>query len=98
MEKYVSQIDTRTYGDYTTTKNYFSQDSPFQRASKVRITFTSIFEIQHKQMRKILIPLCKKSTEIYHLNISRIIAIIYHIYIERELYNLANKNIYYVEK
>ena len=44
-------------------------------------------------MIKMLIPLCVKSTDIYHLNILMIIEIIYHIYIEWELNNLAyNKN------
>ena len=30
LEKYVNQIDTRTYGDYTINENCFSQDIPFQ--------------------------------------------------------------------
>ena len=40
-------------------------------------------------MRKTFIPLCKKSTDRYHFNILRIITLIYHMYIEYELYNLA---------
>ena len=43
-------------------------------------------------MRKMLILLCKIFTDRYHLNILRIIAIIYHIYIGCELYNLAYGN------
>ena len=43
-------------------------------------------------MTKLLTPLCKNSTDIYHLNILRTIAIIYHINIEYELYNLAYIN------
>ena len=38
---------------------------------------------------KMFIPLCKNTNDRYHFNIMRIIAIIYHIYIESELYNLA---------
>ena len=41
-----------------------------------------------------MIPLCKNSTDRYHLNILRIIVIIYHIYIEYELYNLSYTKIY----
>ena len=89
LQKYVKQIYTRTYCDYIITDHCFSQDCPFQRASEIRTLCTSIFERQHKEMIKILIHLCKKSTDRYHLNILRIITIIYHIHIECELYNLS---------
>ena len=88
LDKYVKQINKRTYGDYTITENYFSQDCPFIRATEMRITCNSISERQHKHMRQILIPLCKNPTDIYHLNILRIIKIIYHLYIGCEFYNL----------
>ena len=52
----------------------------------------SIFQIQHEVMKKLLITLCKNSNDRYHLNILIIIAIIYHIYIDCELYNLAYGN------
>ena len=55
----------------------------------MRVICDSIFQIQHLKMKKMLILLCKNSSGRYHLNILRIIAIIYHINIERELYNLA---------
>ena len=58
LQKYVNQIDTRRYGDYKII-DFFGQDCPFQRATEIRITCTSIFERQHKQTRKILIPLCE---------------------------------------
>ena len=41
------------------------------------------------KMKKMLVPLCKNIRDRYHSNILRTIAIIYHIYIESELYNLA---------
>ena len=50
LEKYAKQINTRTYGDYTITENYFIQDFPFRRANKTRITCTSILERQHKNI------------------------------------------------
>ena len=43
-------------------------------------------------MRKIFIPVCKYLTGRYNLNILRIITLIYHIYIEYELYNLEYNN------
>ena len=52
----------------------------------------SIFQIQHEVMKKLLITLCKNSNDRYHLSILIIIAIIYHIYIDCELYNLAYGN------
>ena len=43
-------------------------------------------------MTKLLIRLCKHSNDRYCLKILRIIAIIYHFYIECELYNLVYMN------
>ena len=63
MEKYINQIDTRSCGDYTiVTDNYFYEYSPIKRSIDMRITCDSIFKGQHKQMRKILIHLCKYFT------------------------------------
>ena len=96
LQKYANKIDTRKYGDYTITENYFSQYNLFQRASEKRIICTIVFERQHRHIGKKLIPFCKKTTYRYHLNILSIIVIIYYVYIECELYNLAytqNQNI-----
>ena len=49
------------------------------------------FKVKINIWQKILIPLCKNPTDIYHLSTLRIIAIVYHIYIECELYNLEYK-------
>ena len=35
-------------------------------------------------------PFCKESIQKYHLNILRMINTLYHIYIETELFNLAD--------
>ena len=59
LEKYVNQIDTRIYGDYTITDHLFFKDSPIKRASDMRVICDHIFQRHHKQTRKILIPLCK---------------------------------------
>ena len=40
-------------------------------------------------MRTFFIPLSKQSHNIYYLNLLRIITLVYHMYIEYELYNLA---------
>ena len=39
-------------------------------------------------MRNVFIPFCKILTNRYHLNLLMIVTLIYHIYIEYELYNL----------
>ena len=54
----------------------------------MRVTCERIFQRQHLTNKKQLIPLCKNTIERYHFNILIIINIIYHIYIESELYQL----------
>ena len=54
----------------------------------MRIICEGLFQREHRQMTKLSIPLYKHSTNGYHLNILRIIAIVYHLYIESGLYNL----------
>ena len=59
----------------------------------MRPKVSTLSQRQYIQMRFFIIPLCKKSTDRYHLNILRIIPLIYHMFIEYELYNLTyNKN------
>ena len=41
------------------------------------------------EKKEIMMPLCKNTSEIYHINILIVINIIYHIYIEIKLYQLA---------
>ena len=55
----------------------------------MRIICEGLFQREHRHMTKLSIPLYKHSTNGYHLNILRIIAIVYHLYIESGLYNLA---------
>ena len=56
----------------------------------MRVICERLFQTQQLTMKNILIPLCKNTSDRYHFfNILRIIAIVYHIYIESELYNLA---------
>ena len=83
LEKYMDQIDTRRYGDYNIT-DIFCKDSTIQRATNMIVICESLFHGQHNQMTKILIPLRKYSSNIFHVNILRIITIIYHIYTECE--------------
>ena len=67
----------------------FSVSSVNKRSNDMMVIYDSIFKRQHKQMRKISIPLWKHSTDRYRLNILIIIAIIYQIYIACELNNVA---------
>ena len=50
-----------------------------------------LYERQYKQMRNIFILLCKKSPDRHYFNLSIIITLVYHMYIEHELHNLAYK-------
>ena len=62
----------------------FGVDSKFKRLSEMRVIYGSKLQRQHELMKKLLIPICKHSSGRYYFNILRIIAIIYHIYIESE--------------
>ena len=46
LQKYVNQINTRRYGDYTTNDNYFCEPSPIQIASDMRLICASLFQSQ----------------------------------------------------
>ena len=48
LDKYVNQIDTRRYGDYTITDHFFCKYSPIKRASDMRVICDHIFQIQNK--------------------------------------------------
>ena len=67
----------------------YSQEFPHTWGTEKILTCSGLSERQYEQMRKRFIPLCKKSIGRYHLNILRIITLIYHMYIEYELYNLT---------
>ena len=54
LEKYMNQIDTIRYGDYT---SYFCKRSSIQRASDMIVTCASLFQGQHKQITKIIYSL-----------------------------------------
>ena len=58
----------------------------------MRVICYHIFQRQHQQITKRVILLFKHSTARYHLNILIIIAIIYNIYIECEVYTFAYRN------
>ena len=65
LQAFVNQIDTITYHDFTIDKSYFKGELIFNRGNEMRITCSALYERQHKQMRQICIPLCKKSPNIY---------------------------------
>ena len=63
--------------DNMTTKSQiiFGVDSTFKRASEARVKCGSLFQRQHQLTTEMLI-ICKYYSDIYYLNIFRIIAII----------------------
>ena len=48
-----------------------------------------IYRRQYKQLRIIFIPLCLESHERHYLSILRIITLLYHFYIEHEIYDMS---------
>ena len=62
LNKYVKQIDTRTYFDYKSTENYYSQDCTFQRATEMKLACTIFFKDNIKRWEKYLFP-CVKSQQ-----------------------------------
>ena len=50
---------------------------------------------KYEKLRTILIPLCLESHDRYYFNILRMITLLYHLYIEHEIYDISqikNKN------
>ena len=54
----------------------------------MRATCERIFQAQHVTTKKMVITLCKNTSDRYHCNTLIFIAIVYPIYIESKLYNL----------
>ena len=59
--------------------------------NEIRDTCDEIHRKQYKQLRKIFIPLCLESHGGYYFNILRMITIFYNLYVEHEIYSMANK-------
>ena len=55
----------------------------------MRDTCAQLFVGKYKQLRKRFIHFCLNSPDIYYFNILRIITLVYHMYIDYEIYNLA---------
>ena len=55
LQKYVDQIDTRTYHDYTIDEGYCFQDCTYTRGNEMRLICYGLFERQYIHMRKIFI-------------------------------------------
>ena len=52
-------------------------------------TCYQLFIGQYKKLVILFIPLCLKSSEKYSLNLLGIVTLLYHMYIDDEIYNLA---------
>ena len=85
----MEQIDERIYHKFTIDKCYSKGDRILTRGNEMMIIRYDLFEIQYKQMRKLSVPLCKTSPDRYYCNILGIITLVYHMYIEYEIYNLV---------
>ena len=56
LQKYVNQIDTRRYHDYTIDEIYFFGDCVYMRENDIIITCCALFQRKYLQMRKHFIP------------------------------------------
>ena len=50
--------------------------------------YVTMYFKENINLRKMVIPSCKHSSDRYNFNILGVIVIVYQVYIERELYNL----------
>ena len=85
----MNQINTNKYNDYNILDQCFQDDGTYKIASNKIVTCERIFQRQHLTMKTMLVTLCKNTSERYHFNILIFINILYHIYVESELYQLA---------
>ena len=63
-------------------------DSVFTIGNEMRMACSQLFGGQYKPMRTLFIPLCHNSHDRYSYNILIIITLLYHLYIQYEMYNL----------
>ena len=84
----MDQINANTYNEYKISDLCFHDDRIYKISSDMRVSRQNIFQRQHLTMKKMLISLCKNTSDRYHFNILIIITNIYRIYIESKLYQL----------
>ena len=60
--------------------------------NEIRDTCDEIHRNQYKQLRTLFITLCLESHDRYYLNILRLITLLYHLYVEHEIYAISYKN------
>ena len=82
-----------------TDKIYLKVDSIFTIGNEMRDTRAQLFIEQYMHLRTILIPLCINSPEGFCFKSIKFITLLYHLYIEYEIYNLEyNKTKNYLYK
>ena len=87
----MDQIDTRLYHDFKINKRYFNNDFIVNIVNDMIATCDELFINKYEQLRKTFIPLCLESHDRYCFNILRIITLLYHFYIQYEIYHMAHK-------
>ena len=63
----------------------------FTLGNDMRDTCDEIYGKKYRQLRDALVPFCIESHDIYYFNILRIITLLYHLYIEHEIYEWSYK-------
>ena len=88
LESYVDKIDTSLYHDFTINQRYFNNDFIFVLGNYIRDTRDELFRKQNIYLRTLFITLCFKSHNKYCFNILIIIELLYHFYIDNEIYHM----------
>ena len=85
----MDQIYASLYNEFKMNKRYFKDYIIFSLVNDMRDTCDEIYRKQYKQLRKLLIPLCSESHDRYYFNILRVIVLLYHLYIDHEIYEMS---------
>ena len=93
LEHYVYRIDTSLYKDFKINKNCFKDPHIYKLGCEMRDTCDEIHRKQYTQLKKIFIPWCLESHNRYYFNISRMITLCYHFYVDNEIYAMEYKKI-----
>ena len=93
LQTYVDKFYRRTYHDFTIDKRYLCGECILQEKMKWEWHVLLYSKDNMYILEKHSFSCVKNTTETYRLNLLSIIKLVYHMYIEYELYKLAYKKI-----
>ena len=89
FESGLSIIDTTTYHNFTIDRKIFMWNCIYNIEKETIYKCDPLFRGNYIQLRSLLITLFIESPARNYFNLLRIITLLYHMYIEYEVYNLA---------